>query len=130
MQWVPTPSAFEYELVIRTFLEAFPHATLWRTGDILIGSPNPLRVDRAELQQRLARPELQESLVAAGFTRVDDVLAQFRADGPELRAYVGPGPILDDDKPIFEYFRGQHIASVPPDLTEFSRDPSKLAGAR
>jgi hypothetical protein len=35
--------------------------------------------------------------------RVDDVLGRFHADTAELRAYVGPGPVLSDEHPIFEY---------------------------
>ena len=32
------------------------------------------------------------------------MLATYRAGPDELRAFVGPGPILTDDQPLVEYF--------------------------
>jgi spermidine synthase len=49
VQWVSPGSAFEHSLIVRTFLEAFPNSTLWLGGDLLVGSPSPLRIGQAEL---------------------------------------------------------------------------------
>ena len=35
VQWVSPGTAFEHSLIVRTFLQAFPHATLWLGGDLL-----------------------------------------------------------------------------------------------
>ena len=56
VQWVSPGSAFEHSLIVRTFLEAFPNSTLWLGGDLLVGSPSPLRISQAELESRLADP--------------------------------------------------------------------------
>jgi hypothetical protein len=32
------------------------------------------------------------------------LLAMYRAGPDELRAFVGPGPVLTDDRPLVEYF--------------------------
>ena len=34
----------------------------------------------------------------------DELIASFKSGPDDLRAFVGPGPILTDDKPIVEYF--------------------------
>jgi spermidine synthase len=119
VQWVSPGSAFEHSLIVRTFLQAFPNSTLWLGGDLLVGSPGPLRISRAQLESRLADPSARASLAEVGFNHAQDVLAQFRAGPSELQAYAGPGPILTDDHPILEYFQSQDIPSEPPDLGGF-----------
>jgi hypothetical protein len=43
LQWVSPVSEFEHMLIIRTFLEALPHTTLWGHGNLMIAALNPLR---------------------------------------------------------------------------------------
>jgi hypothetical protein len=71
---------------------------------------------------------------AVGFDEPASATLWFVADRPEIEAYVGPGPILTDDRPVIEYFRslpggGQ---DAPPDLYNpyFSRNPDKIIVAR
>jgi spermidine synthase len=123
VQWVSPGSAFEHALIVRTFLQAFPHSTLWLGGDLLIGSPSPLRLSRAVLEQRLADPSARASLAEVGFNHAQDVLAQFRATSEDLQTYAATGPILTDDHPILEYFLSQDITSDPPDLSHFRGEP-------
>jgi spermidine synthase len=120
VQWVSPGTAFEHSLIVRTFLRAFPHATLWLGGDLLIGSPGPLRVSRSELEARLADPAARASLAEVGFNHAEDVLAQFRGTSDQLHAYAGQGAILSDDHPILEYFQSRDIPSAPPDLSVFN----------
>jgi spermidine synthase len=123
VQWVSPGSAFEHALIVRTFLQAFPHATLWLGGDLLIGSARPLVLSRAQLESRLADPGARSALAEVGFNHAQDILAQFRADDAELHAYASSGPILSDDHPLLEYFLAQDIAQEPPDLTHFQGTP-------
>jgi spermidine synthase len=124
VQWVSPGTAFEHSLIVRTFLHAFPHATLWLGGDLLIGSPSPLVVSRSSLESRLADPSARESLAEVGFNHARDVLAQFRGTEAQLHAYAGAGgPVLTDDHPILEYFESQNIAGTPPDLSGFVGPP-------
>jgi spermidine synthase len=123
VQWVSPGSAFEHSLIVRSFLKAFPNATLWLGGDMLIGSPNPLRISRSELERRLADPRARASLAEVGFNHAQDVLAQFRASPEDLQAYAGQGPILTDNHPILEYFLSSEITSDPPDLSHFQGRP-------
>jgi hypothetical protein len=124
VQWVSPGTAFEHSLIIRTFLQAFPHATLWLGGDLLIGSPSPITLSRSELDARLADPAARESLAEVGFNHAQDVLAQFRGTEAQLRAYAGAaGPVLTDDHPILEYFESQDIPGDAPDLSTFVGPP-------
>lgn len=126
VQWVSPENAFAHTAIVRTFLEAFPHATLWLAGDLLIGSPGPLRVDAARLEERLADPAARAALAEVGLNRPQDVLTHFRADAAELRAYAGPGPLLTDDRPLLEYFRALDLPTGPADLERFSGDVRKV----
>jgi len=48
----------------------------------------------------------------------------FRASPADIRAFVGEGPLLTDDKPAIEYF-----ASLPQDdrgLIRIGRDPTAV----
>jgi spermidine synthase len=124
VQWVSPGTAFEHSLIVRTFLQAFPHATLWLGGDLLIGSPSPITLSRSELDTRLADPAARESLAEVGFNHAQDVLAQFRGTEAQLHAYAGAaGPVLTDDHPILEYFESQDIPGDPPDLSTFVGPP-------
>jgi spermidine synthase len=124
VQWVSPGTAFEHSLIIRTFLQAFPYATLWLGGDLLVGSTSPIVVSQSELEARLQDPGARQSLTEVGFNHAQDVLAQFRGTSDQLHAYAGSGgPVLTDDHPILEYFQSQDIPSDPPDLSEFVGPP-------
>jgi spermidine synthase len=123
VQWVSPGTAFEHSLIIRTFLQAFPYATLWLGGDLLIGSTTRLAFSRAELETRLTDPGARASLAEVGFNHAQDVLAQFRGTSDQLHVYAGGGPVLTDDHPILEYFESQTIPPDPPDLSTFGGPP-------
>ena len=46
VQWVPLEDPTAHRLIIRTFLEAFPNATLWLSTDVLVGGNQPLEIER------------------------------------------------------------------------------------
>lgn len=128
-QWIGPHDDYQYKTMLRTYLEVFPHVTLWLTADLVIGSREPILLDQAETAKRFASPRAKAALEQAGFGGVDDVAAQFVATREEIEAFVGPGPILSDDRPFIEYYRslpgrGQ---GAPPDIwSPYSRDPSKV----
>jgi spermidine synthase len=126
VQWLAPFSDFEYKLIMRTFLEVFPHMTLWFSGDLLIGSKQPITIDRAVLEAKLRDPQVREALAKVGVTNSTQIISWFAATDPELRSYAGPGPIITDDRPLIEYFRSLPPQKEPPDLTRFSRNPRSL----
>ena len=116
-QWVPLhrlPEA-HYKMIVRTFIEVFPHTTLWYkyTPDfvILIGTPEPLQINYKNFLARARIASISEGLAA------DDLDGPSLLDsfmmGPEaVRKYVGPGPIHTDNRPRLEFFRGADLADT------------------
>ena len=67
----------------------------------------------------MADPAISASLRELNLNGVEDVLGRFRLFDDEVRAYAGPGPILSDERPIFEYFFAQR--TTPGDLARSVR---------
>ncbi|MBM4015866.1 MAG: hypothetical protein FJ293_13000 [Planctomycetes bacterium] len=94
--------------IIRTFLDHFPHASLWFASleqpDIfLLGARRPLALDFAALEARLAAAQVPNVHVGG---RPFDAVALLRhfVAGPEaLRRFAGDGPRTTDARPSLEY---------------------------
>ena len=116
-QWVPLHRLPEthYKMIVRTFIEVFPHTTLWYkyTPDfvILIGTQEPLRIDYKNFIARAQIASIREGLAADdldGMSLLDSFMM-----GPEtVRKYVGVGPIHTDNRPRLEFFRGADLADT------------------
>ncbi|HYN09542.1 MAG TPA: fused MFS/spermidine synthase [Vicinamibacterales bacterium] len=109
MQWVGIRPASEYKLIVRTFLTAFPHATAWANGALLVGTTEPLQLDARAFEEKLSRPATRSALSLIDITSFESLLGQYTAGPEQLRAFLGPGLILTDDRPLVEYHR-----SLPP----------------
>ncbi|HET7770905.1 MAG TPA: fused MFS/spermidine synthase, partial [Chloroflexota bacterium] len=120
-QWIPPFSDYEYKLVVRTFLEAFPYATLWQDGDLMIGSKSPIKIDPVALERRLQDPQLRAELQKVRIQSPQDLLGRFNASEAEIRRIVGAGPIITDDRPYIEFFRSLPD-DAPPNMSLYSRD--------
>ncbi|HEU5317731.1 MAG TPA: fused MFS/spermidine synthase [Chloroflexota bacterium] len=116
VQWIDTQIPDnQYRMLLRTFLEAYPNVTGWAGGALFVGSERPYRVDPTVVAQRLAgaNPRL---LAPAGLSTADGVLNLYLAGDAELRAWVGPGPVISDDHPYNEFFRALPQQKDPPDF--------------
>jgi spermidine synthase len=125
LQWVGHRTETEYRLLVRTFLEVFPHATLWMDGTLLVGGAGPLALSRSAFEAQRAHPETRQALDAIGLDSFEALLARFRAGAPSLARVIGRGEILSDDRPRLEYNRsiprGERavdFASLPRNLAE------------
>jgi spermidine synthase len=103
LQWIGHRPFVEYSLIMRTFLDVFPNATLWADGGFMVGTVKPLQIDSAAIDRLRQRPETREALDAVGLRSFDDLRRWFTAGPDEMRAFVGEGPILTDDRPLVEY---------------------------
>ena len=125
VQWVAGTEQ-EYKLIARTFLSVFPHTTLWADGSLMVGSNRPLRLKAVDFNWKLAVPEARAALQDLGYPSFEALVSQYRAGPEELRALVGPGPVLTDDRPLVEYFLSLDRAGTI-DLSGlrpgFTRDP-------
>lgn len=121
LQWIGHRPPTQYRLIMRTFLDAFPHATLWLDGNLMVGSLEPLRVSPTAVAAARRQARTAAALDDIGLVS-DEILASWFTAGPdEMRRFVGEGVVLTDDRPLLEYHR-----SLPPDGSEL--DLSTLRG--
>ena len=116
-QWVPLHRLPEthYKMIVRTFIEVFPHTTLWYkyTPDfvILIGTQEPLRIDYKNFIARAQIASISEGLAADDLDGVS-LLDSFMMGPETVRKYVGVGPVHTDNRPRLEFFRGADLADT------------------
>jgi spermidine synthase len=103
MQWIPGTEA-EFKLIGRTFLSVFPHTTAWAEGNLFIGSKQPLRLSRENFEGRAFYAGRRQAMADTGIDSFDALLKTFVAGPDQLRAFLGDGPLLTDDRPMAEYF--------------------------
>jgi spermidine synthase len=100
MQWNGGETEMEYKLMMRTFLSVFPYTSLWGDGSLMLGSMRPFELSWSAYEARRKTPEF-----TAVFDWDERSLRRNYVAGPDaVRAYVGDGPLLTDDKPVIEYF--------------------------
>jgi spermidine synthase len=116
MQWVPFGApADELDEHIRTFAAVFPEVLAVRGaggyGFYMLGSEEPIVLDRSVAREVLERPGILEDISSAydsPASTVDDWLdvieGQTWLTTAQVRARVGDGPLITDDRPRPEYF--------------------------
>ena len=132
LQWIGHRPHVEYTLIMRTFLEVFPHATLWYNADFMAGTLGPLKIDPAALDRLRAHPETREALDAVGLKDFATLASWYTAGPEEMRAFVGEGPVLTDDRPLVEYHHWlpRPEEQPPLNLSSLKGDVSRvIAGA-
>ncbi len=104
LQWIGHRDETPYRLIMRTFLSVFPNTTLWAGGTLMVGSLEPLVLDREAFERELADPGRRAALADVDLTSFESLLATYTAGPDQIRAFVGDGPVLTDDRPRIEYF--------------------------
>ena len=120
LQWIGQRETSHYTLIMRTFLEAFPHATLWLGGELMVGSLQPLTLHREAFEARLRDPRSREVMTAVGLDSYETLRSWYAAGPREMRAFVGEGPILTDDRPLVEYHRSLAADTTVLDLSRIT----------
>jgi spermidine synthase len=118
LQWIGSAGETEYKMIMRTFVTVFPHTTLWHGGSLMVGSTRPLRLEEAAFASKLASPQSKAALEAMGFKTFDALRGQFNAGPAEIKAFLGEGPILTDDRPLTEYFLSLPQNDRPVDMSK------------
>ena len=109
LQWIPLFMAPGPELktMIRTFAVAFPDFTMWSGGPgtvHLIWVRGELRISLSRLQQKMNRGSLAAHLAESGVHTASGLVSElFFMDGASARRWLGPGPVVTDDRPIIEF---------------------------
>jgi spermidine synthase len=122
LQWNGGESDTTYRLILRTFLSVFPETTLWADGTLMVGSIEPFAFSRSAYQRRYQDPRFRE-LFDWDF---DTVAGMYLAGPPDVRDWVGDGPILTDDRPLIEYFLSLPANEGPADLSSLARRPDQI----
>jgi spermidine synthase len=120
MQWACCTEA-EHKAILRTFVSVFPNTTLWGDGHLVLGSIEPLQLREADFVRKLGMPGREAALKELGATTFDELLRLYVAGPDEIRAYLGSGPTLTDDRPLAEYFLALPREGEP-DLSRFRGD--------
>jgi hypothetical protein len=111
----------------------FPHATLWYDANFMVGTLQPLAIDPAALDRLRGEARTREALDAVGLTGFDVLRSWFTAGPDEMRAFVGDGPVLTDDRPLVEYHHWlpRPEQQPPLNLSSLKGDVSRyITGAR
>lgn len=117
LQWIGNREPAHYRLIMRTFLDVFPDATLWLGGELMVGSVAPLRLDRAAFERKLGDPKSGRAMTDAGLDSFETLRSWYTAGPREMQVLVGAGPVLTDDRPLVEYHRSLPADPRPLDLS-------------
>jgi len=128
LQWIGHRPIVEYTLIMRTFLEVFPHATLWYDHNFMVGTTKPLSIDPAALDRMRQHPETRAALDAVDLKSFAILRSWFTAGPDEMRSFVGEGPVLTDDRPLVEYHHWlpRPDEQPPLDLSSLRGDVSRF----
>ena len=107
-QWLPLPTQTDADTrsLVRSFLDVFPHATLWTTElheMLLIGSLEPVELDAERIASRFNQPEVAATLREVGIGSPAALLATWVTDRDGLMRYASGTPPTTDDRPRIEY---------------------------
>ncbi len=116
MQWMPWGTTIdEYKAHLRTFASVFPQVTVvfgpGGYGSFMLGSTQPIVFDDAAVREVLSRPGILEDISTAydspattvdGWAQVIQHQTWLTTDA--VKAFVGDGTIITDDRPFPEYF--------------------------
>ncbi len=107
-QWLPLPTQTDADTrsLVRSFLDAFPHATLWTTElheTMLLGSRSPIELNARRIAARFNQPGVTAALREVGLASPAALLATYVTDRDGLERYAGDAPPVTDDRPRIEY---------------------------
>jgi spermidine synthase len=106
--------------VIATFLQVFPHGSVWRNDDtsgrgydaVLVGRTDETPIDLDAWQARIDRPEYQkvrDSLAEVGYGSAVDLLATYLGRGQDLGPWVAGAEINTDRNLRLQYLAGAGV---------------------
>jgi len=142
-QWVPLyeSSADVVKSEIATFFKVFPQGTIWSNdirGEgydvVLLGRAVDPRIDVGELQRRLEGPDhegVARSLAQVGFDSVQDLLATYGGQGPDLTPWLEGAAINRDRNLRLQYLAGMNLGlnqgtRIYSDMKTYRRFPEAL----
>jgi len=109
-QWLPRNwlSEREYQMLLKSFMEVFPHTSLWciyPNHTILVGTPTKFRIDLQSVARKLQAEKAVKDLGEVDLDSPFTFLTQFAANEDELAKYVAGVPPHTDNNPYVEFSR-------------------------
>lgn len=136
-QWLPiaTQNDEDTRSLVRSFLDAFPYATLWTTEldeMLLIGSRSPIELDTNQIAERFNQSDVSSSLQAVGIASPAALLATWITGREGLEDYAASAPAVTDDQPRIEYapwVRPKELTRTLPELVKLHTDPPMVGAS-
>jgi spermidine synthase len=105
----PNAMLTEYCMVLRTFQEVFPHATLWLDlnfgqTSVLVGSVTPIRIELRRFLERKNRPEVLADLRRFDLDQPGALLSSYLMGEEMIRYFCRDAELNTDDHPVMEFF--------------------------
>jgi predicted membrane-bound spermidine synthase len=134
-QWWPlaTQNDEDSRALVKSFLDAFPHAALWTTEFhemLLMGSSDPIELDVMRISARFNQSEVASALREVGISTPAALLATWIVGRAGLERYVGDALPVTDDHPSIEYaawLRPGEFQRVLPKVLALRADPPLLS---
>ena len=140
-QWLPlyqlSPS--DFATIIRTFVDAFPNATMWFSGidTVLIGAKGDLKIDLKTMAEHMgSAPSMTRDLLAMGVQKPSDILGWYVAGPDQLDSMGGDAPVNRVEYPVLEFTAPRGITirgegrTIPALLTAVQQLPEPLVWAQ
>ncbi|MDH4185728.1 MAG: fused MFS/spermidine synthase, partial [Nitrospira sp.] len=135
-QWLPLPTQNDMDTrsLVRSFLDVFPHVSLWTTElheMLLVGSLEPVVLDVPRITERFNQPEVASALRDVGISSPEALMGTWITNRAGLERYVDDALPVTDDQPRIEYaewVRSDEIQRVLPELIKLRTAPP-LSGA-
>lgn len=106
-QWLPLHglTVDDYKIIVRTFRDVFPHATVWMTKgySVLLATPSHLKIDFSRLRESLAQPDVRASLNEVDLVDPVSFVSTLVLDEERVARFVGDGPINTDNHPHISF---------------------------
>ncbi len=130
-QWLPlgTQNEDDSRAIVRSFIDVFPHATLWTTElheTLLVGSREPIVLDSSRIARRFHQPQVEAALREVGINSSAALLSTYITDRAGLERFTANIAPVTDDRPSIEYstwVRPGEITRVLPDLLALRTEP-------
>lgn len=109
VQWFPLHllSEAEVRMTVKTFMEVFPHTTLWLTPlrghAIILGTEERLEIDVASFRAKLEQDHILRELAELKVFDIYDVLSWFSMGEEVLWDYVKDSGVNTDNHPRLEF---------------------------
>jgi len=106
-QWIPLHS-LNPEVVrslMATFIEVFPEYTAWFVNAdlFMVGSNQPLRIDYAGANERLADARISAALQEVGFRDLVELFSSYLMGKENIDKFARGAPVMSDDRPWAEF---------------------------